>query len=143
METHIPYFALRSYSPHPAAIDERGLRRRGKLHRSICLSGKPEYLYEAQISILVTGVDEWFWTAYCLTDTFFGCNKTVRQYYDDRADAPSGGDKPAHYPIWNPREYFIRVVFRRMRQATKEWGNIVSNLDARIGKLVSFPQIAA
>lgn len=137
MESHIPYFALRR--GEPAYRHEHNPRRQGKLHESIASPKYPEYLYEAQISILVVGVDEWFWTAYCLTDTFFGGNRTVQDYFDDNSDAPTGGDKPAKYPVWNPRGYFILVLFRRMRQATKEWGNVVSTLDARLTKLVSSP----
>lgn len=142
MESHIPYFALRS-SRDPCK-DKRPLRRHGTfIPIRPCpengVSGDPEYLYEAQISILVTGVDEWVWTAYCFTDTFFGSEDTIHDYDVKKADAPTGGETLRKYPVWNPREYFIRILFRRMRQATKEWGNIVSTLEARLGAYVSFP----
>ena len=96
-----------------------------------------EYLYEAQISVLVTGVDEWFWTTYCLVETYFGSEETIDFYHERNLDAPTGGLKPTHYPVWNPREYFLLVLSRRFKQITKEWSNVVSTLDGRLQYHVS------
>ena len=130
MEFHLPYYALRqSDLPTP---DPRGLRRHGKFLTKRVTDGVPEYLYEAQISVLVTGIDEWFWTAYCCAETYFGSEETMQFYHHRKVDAPTGGFKPKLYPIWNPREYFLLVLCRRFRQVRTEWANVVNALEGRL-----------
>ncbi|MCJ1483151.1 hypothetical protein MMC06_003317 [Schaereria dolodes] len=132
MEFHLPYYALRqSAIPYR---DSRPLRRCGRFITTRN-TGLPEYLYEAQISVIVTGFDEWFWTAYCCTDTYFGSEKNIHFYHDGGPsgyDAPGGGDRPNHDPIWNPREYFLNVLSRRFRQITKEWSIVVYTIEDRL-----------
>jgi hypothetical protein len=46
------------------------------------VSDSPEmsdYIYEAQSSVMVTGLDDWVWTAYCFVDVYF---KGVRHSED-------------------------------------------------------------
>ena len=97
----------------------------------------PEYLHEAQLSLLIAGIDEWFWTAYCLTDTYFGSEESIQFYHDNQLDALSGGEKSLKYPIWNPREYFLSILARRLKQVTKEWGSIVELIESRLRVHVS------
>ncbi|MCJ1247183.1 hypothetical protein MMC30_004397 [Trapelia coarctata] len=130
MEFHLPYYALRR-STVPRS-DTRGLRRCVQFNPPRPLGQSPEYLYEAQISVIVTGVDEWFWTTYCRVDKFFGSEEDIKFYYERGLDAPTGGLKPAHYPEWNPRQYFLLILYRRFRQITKEWGNVVHTLEGRL-----------
>ena len=130
MEFHLPYYALRqSDLPTP---DPRNLRRYGRFLTKRTVEGVSEFLYEAQISVLVTGTDEWFWTAYCCADTFFGSEETMQFYYNRRIDAPTGGLKSKIYPVWNPREYFLLVLSRRFRQVTTEWANVLNALEGRL-----------
>ena len=130
MEFHFPYYALRrSAAP---LTDPRGLRRCAMFAADTLLSQENEYLYEAQISLLVTGIDEWFWTAYCCVETYFGSEETIYHYQDEHLDAPSGGERRARYPVWNPREYFLFIASRRFRQVTREWSVIVKALEARL-----------
>ncbi|KAL9040715.1 MAG: hypothetical protein Q9214_004374 [Letrouitia sp. 1 TL-2023] len=130
MEFHLPYYALRQ-SQHQQ-IDPRGLRRSGRFIPKRSTQGLQDWFYEAQISILVTGIDEWFWTAYCFVDTYFGSEETVENYYDRGLDALTGGQKSLHYPVWNPRGYFLQLLSFRLEQATKEWSNVVDALDDRL-----------
>jgi hypothetical protein len=30
-----------------------------------------DYIYEAQLSLMVTGVDDWVWNSYCFVDGYF------------------------------------------------------------------------
>ena len=136
MEFHLPYYALRE--AHPPSFDPRRLRRSAKFVSPRSTTGRSEYLHEAQISVLVSGVDEWFWTAYCCVDTYFGSEESIEYYHVRDLDAPTGGLKPNHYPVWNPREYFLLILSRRVRQITREWGNIVDTLDHRLQYLVYF-----
>ena len=138
MEFHLPYYALRQSSL--PRNDSRGLRRCGRFMITRANSETPEYLYEAQISLLVSGVDEWFWTSYCCADTYFGSEKTIQYYHDRDLDASSGGERPTHYPVWNPREYFLYVLSRRFRQVTQEWRVVVTAVEDRLQNNVGYPQ---
>ena len=113
-------------------LDARGLRRCADFIPNRGAPGVSEHLYEAQISVLVTGIDERFWTAYCFTETHFGSEETAQYYYENGLDAPTGGEKSTDYPIWNPREYFLLVLSCRMKQTTKEWSNVVIALESRL-----------
>lgn len=130
LEFHLPYFALR----HSATkkIDPRGLRRCADFFPSRIGTDTSDYLYEAQVSVIVVGVDEWFWTAYCWTETHFGSEESVQFYHENQLDAPTGGEKFTYYPVWNPRGYFLLVLSCRMRQVTKEWRNVVDVLKERL-----------
>ena len=131
MEFHLPYYALRlNKTPRK---DARGLRRCGEFATNHQNSGVTEYIYEAQISVLVTGIDEWFWTACCCIDTYFDAENTMRSYYESSHDAFIGGrERPGWLPVWNPRDYFLLILSHRFRQVTKEWGVVVRTLEDRL-----------
>lgn len=139
MEFHLPYYVLRHSSE--ASVDDRIYRIRGKrrslrrfsqLPTSLSDPQTKEFIYEAQISFLISGFDEWFWKAYCFVDTFFFSENSLQSYHEQGLDAASGGERYADLPVWNPREYFLLVLARRFRQVTKEWSVLVNTLDARL-----------
>ena len=132
LEFHLPYYALRS--ARLPLVDARNLRRHG-----IFVSSEDsnttikEYLYESQISLLITGIDEWFWSAYLCLDTFFEGKENLSSYYSYDNDALIGGAvRPNRFPVWNPRQYFLFIFSRRFRQVTKEWAFIVRSLESRL-----------
>jgi hypothetical protein len=87
-----------------------------------------DHIYEAQVSVMVTGLDHWFWTAYCFADVYFKGqehNERVQQYHINHRDPHSGGKFDLHPPIWDPREYFLRTLVSRMEQVKQEWNNAV------------------
>ncbi|KAI9811173.1 MAG: hypothetical protein M1827_005624 [Pycnora praestabilis] len=131
MEFHLPYHALRKHTS--PASDPRLLRRSGLFIPISQSSDRTEYFHEAQISFIVTGIDEWYWTAYCCADTYFGSEETAQFYLNEELDAPSGAGKSTTNPVWNPREYFLLVLSRRMNQIRKEWDNLITSLDDRLG----------
>ncbi|MCJ1403964.1 hypothetical protein MMC11_007187 [Xylographa trunciseda] len=130
LEFHMPYYALRQ-SIDPSR-DTRGLRNCGKFPANMSDPLRPEYLYEAQISVMVTGIDEWFWTAYCCVDTYFGSEEGIEFYHDSTLDAATGGERLVSQPVWNPREYFLYILSCRFRQATKEWSIVVGTVESRL-----------
>ena len=130
MEFHLPYYTLREHAVPQR--DARQLRRCGEFVRNPLTPHLIEHLYEAQISVLITGIDEWFWTTYCSVDTFFGSEKSLKHYHVECLDAPTGGERPIHFPVWNPREYFLYVLSRRFKQATQEWSVVVRALEERL-----------
>jgi hypothetical protein len=99
---------------------------------------KKEFFYEAQVSVLLVGIDEWVWTLYCLVETHFSETEPedVKSNIGIDQDAPSGEGANYSSPIWNPREYFLLVLSRRLRQVRFEWANIVQTLETRFKRLV-------
>ncbi len=136
LEFHLPYYALRKHAS--IAADSRKLRRSGRFICDWQRTREPENFHEAQVSLLVIGIDEWYWTAYCCADVYFGSEESPDFYLREQLDAPTGAGKPTSLPVWNPREYFLTVLSRRMKQATKEWSNIVTTLEDRLGSHVSY-----
>lgn len=145
LEFHIPYFALRkSFSTSEKLHSNIVGRRSGVFADSFtrnCEPGQKEFFHEAQVSVLLVGIDEWVWTLYCLVEGQFEETHDpaeLEQYVTHMRDAPSGNYVPYTMPIWNPREYFLLVLCRRMGQATLEWQNLVETLDQRLKDLVSW-----
>lgn len=99
-------------------------------------------LYEAQISVTITGIDHWVWTAYGFVDNYFGSNETVEGYHKlkgqfrGRADPLAAGQLNADEPIWMPREYFFKVFEIRIKQVLKEWNRIVCTMEKEIKRYV-------
>ena len=92
------------------------------------------YYYEAQTSILVTGLDEYFWTVYCIVETYYGNEEDEWTYLTarDPLDPPTGGTRWLKWPCWNPREYYLRMVSQRIDQATQEWNALIEAFDERM-----------
>jgi len=95
---------------------------------------KDLYYYEAQTSVLVTGLDEYFWTVYCIVETYYGSEEKEWTYLTakDPLDPPTGGAKWLKLPHWNPREYYLRIVSQRIDQATQEWKALIEAFDERM-----------
>jgi hypothetical protein len=129
MEFQLPYLALRTGKP---VSDSRRIRQRHEMLKHSDSSREELYYYEAQVACLITGYDEWHWTAYCCVDTFFGGEQTVTEYLRLGDDGPSGGQMELDKQTWNPRQYFLRVFSTRLTQVTREWQNITSELEDRL-----------
>jgi hypothetical protein len=100
-----------------------------------------DYLYEAQISVMVTGIDDWVWAAYCFADVYFngeGHRETVEHYSNLRLDPHSCGSYPSEPPVWSPREYYLRALSCRMKQVRQEWDNSVKLLIQQTEPYVCF-----
>jgi hypothetical protein len=111
-------------------------------HSSLSSDDIPEYIYESQISVMVSGIDNWVWTAYCFVDVYFkGDTHTekVEHYSSDainRMDPHSCGKHAADRPVWDPRKYFLRALSARVEQVREEWENSVSLLMFQIDPYV-------
>ena len=141
LEFHIPYFALRRH--HSRRNDPRSIRKSHKfLHWRDQKNGpSDEFIHEAQISMLVIGTDEWFWTALCCVETFFEDERRVESFVRRERDAPTGGTKRCHFPVWNPRAYFLTAAASRMRQVRQEWENIMTILEESLAGYVSWAAV--
>ena len=119
--------------------DPRELRRCAKFIPNQSGNDSSDFLYQAQISLIIVGIDEWVCTAYCCTETYFGSEESIDFYFERGLDAPAGGTKTRHFPLWNPREYFLFILSLRVNQITKEWNNVVEVLEERLYFHVRLP----
>ena len=144
LDFHIPYFALRV--SEKLLTDTRRKFNCKPLRQSWDLAfmttprtsskyvGGVTCLYEAQISVVLSGIDHGVWTAYCVVETYFDSEDNVDGYHDlkgqdgVRADPLAAGHKMVDDPIWAPREYFFRILEIRMTQVLREWNSIVDNM---------------
>ncbi|KEF55804.1 uncharacterized protein A1O9_08555 [Exophiala aquamarina CBS 119918] len=140
---NLPYFALRS-SKTPRK-DERMYSDKDALRHFYdvsFLNGKKDpdtssFLYEAQISCTVSGIDDEIWTGYFFIDTYFNPEskgEAVRSYDQDslaergtRVDPFTQGhhEVDRNTTTRNPREYFLTVLRFRLQQVTNEWTKVV------------------
>ena len=143
---HLPYYAWRQKpcEDHRQYADGDPLRHSRDvsfLNWKTCESSG--FLYEAQISCVVAGSDEWRWVGYCFVDTYFDAvgegKETVPSYHKDslgdegmRADPFTYGIADADKPIRNPREYFLMVFRIRINQVKREWQQVVEKVSQSI-----------
>jgi hypothetical protein len=141
---HLPYYVWRG--TQTANEDHRRDANANPLRQSRDVSflnwnspGSPGFLYEAQISCVVAGSDEWVWAAYCFVDTYFDAGddarETVQSYYNDslgdygaRMDPLTFGVIDADKSIQNPRTYFLTVFRIRIKQVKREWQQVVAKV---------------
>ncbi|KAH3344775.1 hypothetical protein KXW81_005119 [Aspergillus fumigatus] len=125
LQFHLPYYALRP--DQPDLRDSRGLRK----HRYFRPPGeeKQDRIYEAQVSLVVFGVNDFFWAAYFCEDTYFSDQDLVATCLQDEVDGPSLGRRMHKFPIWDPRYYFLSILATRTGQITLEWTVLVQSLE--------------
>jgi len=149
---HLPYYVWRS--SQKACEDHRRDANASPLRQSRDVSflnwnssGSFGFLYEAQISCLVAGSDEWRWVAYCFVDTYFDApeeaKETVLSYHLDsvadegvRMDPFTYGIVKADEPIQKPKEYFLMVFRIRINQVKREWQQLVAKVQQSIREYV-------
>jgi hypothetical protein len=98
-------------------------------------------LHEAQISVTVTGIDHWVWTAYGICDTYFGSGESIAAYdqWESRTGRPdplTAGQLAANNHIWTPREYFFKVLEIRIIEVRREWNMIIDKVDSNVKQYV-------
>lgn len=140
-EFHIPHFALRRGPRIEDArrFDGHPLRKSVQLPLYRNKHEKLDHYYEVQLSLLVTGVDDWLWTSFCCVDTYHGSEPTKHEYLDGAfpTEPATAGSKSLEYPIWCPRDFFLIVLDRRMMQAVTEFKALIDAFDQRMISYVS------
>lgn len=120
--------------------------------------GNIDAIYSTQISCIVTGYDQWRWTAIVLAEAWFDEEvdedenpppDTLERYENDFQDSlnsmPDGlipdalcrGQIDATKSEWFPRPYFLRVLEVRLAQVYWEWGSVYYNMNRRCHSHVS------
>ena len=150
LELNISYFCLRRGG---CPIRDQRLRWDGKGHlrETLCSPIDPETslpcsindssrrynIYETQLSISVTGIDHWRWTAWAFVDNWFDPEDAVSEYYEGedggvQPDPLAAGQVDVNPPERYPREYFLKVFEIRIREVEKEWNYILHVLQQDI-----------
>jgi hypothetical protein len=96
-------------------------------------------------SVVICGSDESRWTAYAFVDTEFDGVSIDDEEVEDSdecnedpiASDRKGPEVDADKPIWDPREYFLRIIHLRMkRQILEEWRYIVGKVERGVKERV-------
>lgn len=154
---HLPYYVWRS--SQKACEDHRRDANASPLRQSRDVSflnwkssGSFGFLYEAQISCVVAGSDEWRWVAYCFVDTYFEPpeegKETVLSYHEEsvanggmHTDPFTFGIIRADKPIQKPKEYFLMVFRTRIAQVKREWQQVAAVVKQSIREYVQVRSI--
>ncbi len=125
---HIPFHVWRT-TREPKHDVRRKADRKTPMRKSRNLSfletddpsgrGEDDWLHQAQVSCLVTGHSSTYWTAFCCVDTYFDgdlSEDSIMRYDEIResgvlCDPLTRGKFDADMPIWDPREYFLTVLY--------------------------------
>ncbi|KAK1751401.1 hypothetical protein QBC47DRAFT_464121 [Echria macrotheca] len=154
LSLHLPYLAFRAHDKdkheNPNPLDTRDLRASRSL---LSPNNKKESLHEAQISIMLTGVDDTHWTAHAFLDTYHDGGDSPRdvKFYQVRGDGNGGGKKVdplmgsglgaegEEEEVVDAREYFLRVVGNVVADVAGEWAGGVNTVVKRVRGLMRQP----
>lgn len=75
-------------------------------------------------------------------DNFYGKETYRKDCLDYKLDPASGGSLWLNEPVWNPRQYFLAILSRRMKQAMWEWTALVNCFIDRLDYYVSAPLVS-
>ncbi|KAH9225330.1 hypothetical protein K456DRAFT_1852472 [Colletotrichum gloeosporioides 23] len=165
LEFHMPSFAWRSdavfLQDTRSTVDHHPIRQSTELS---FLSRTPQpivsmdYLHEFQTSICLTGRSTSSWTAVCLVDSYFEETADPGNDYlmSEFDEADEGGHKSRNLAQRNvnsnrlsrldPREYFLRIVKRRISRTKEEWINtsykIQSSIHSGVSGIISMFSLA-
>jgi hypothetical protein len=155
LEFHLPYYAWRrTYRGRNTRKDRRCLRASDEVIKFKRLKQEgtlndeenfKDYIHHAQVSIMIAGLDNRFWTSYCFVDLYFEDeehNEQVHCLSEQSAfkvpmDPNSCGQDSMDRPRWDPRHYFLRSLSCRTAQIKDEWKNTIFQLKREIDPCVS------
>ncbi|KIW73427.1 hypothetical protein PV04_01548 [Phialophora macrospora] len=140
---HLRFFAWRSTCAEDHRRDKDGNTLRNTQDVSFVHGSDTthtSFLHSATVSCVITGLDEYRWTAYCLVDTYFDgegstwerildYHKTGASVYDRTLNPLTHGKLDADGPIHDPREHFFAVLASRLGQVKREWDRVMVNLE--------------
>jgi hypothetical protein len=90
-------------------------------------------IYEAQTSFHICGTGDRRWIAYAFVDTFFKENGSKEDFRYD----PIALSRPdARFPVFDPREYFLRIFDIRIAQVSYEWESLVRMVERAVTRSV-------
>ena len=99
-------------------------------------------IYESNVAFVCCGSDNQRWTGYSFVD---GHPDSVEEELGElispgkglHHDPISDGMLPADKPLWDPREYFLKIYTIRIVQVRDAWEPLVRKTEIRIKEYVS------
>lgn len=97
-------------------------------------------MQEANISVAVCGIDNWRWVAYAFVDrddddsAIIDINEDCGGFLQDPIGDSDSHRMDASNPIWDPREYFLKIFELRAEHILKEWHWLVRNVEQSLKK---------
>jgi hypothetical protein len=154
LEFHLPYFAFRNCPLEQSSDEKKYLgkanaksRRRTRYRDASFLrldstdssdsdeqgSNENWSLYECHTSVVITGKDNWQWTAYSFADT----DSDTQHEHIDSFDSILG--LGADNSILRPRDYFLVLLQIRVEEVTEGWKYVVFKLEGSVKQYVGAP----
>jgi hypothetical protein len=96
-------------------------------------------MWEAHISCVVTGTDDWRWVCYGFVDAEIDGLLHESSEDDLDMDQIALGCLDANVPIWRPRDYWLKVFEIRIDQVMREWEILVHKIELGIYRYVCTP----
>jgi hypothetical protein len=146
---HLPYYAWRSGKGNEDHRQHQHSKNVPRISHNVSFldwnaNGQTDhFLHEAQISCIVTGLDNKSWVAYCFVDSYFdttATGETATCYQVNTAKSNEGlvldpltrGHTSADRPMLGPRQYFLKVLEIRLYQVTAEWRQVVDKVHSSV-----------
>lgn len=132
---HLPFLAWRQTSKPFLDTRLRGDNQALRSTTDASFLAKPNrqsrtYIHEAQMSCMIVGVDNRHWTAYSFFDTYHDGDESrhdVLSYQSTQGgvmmDPLTCGRFMSENPVWDAREYFLRVMESCVHEVKEEWQN--------------------
>lgn len=105
-----------------------------------------DYLCEAQVSVMVTAINQKVWTGYCFVDTYHESveNRQIVEKYcksdfhadEIQVDPFTYGTCESENPILDPGEYFLTSLDCQLKVFKNEWTETNRMLTARVREYV-------
>lgn len=150
LELHLPLFLLRKSKPPESCtkMNSRPARQWTelsflKLDTPKSHSQAPEEvwgIHEAEISYVVTGSDDWRWIGYAFVDTELDGLLTDLSDDDLSFDRVAAGEIQANFPLWRPRDHWVKVLDIRSEQVRQEWEYLIYKLGLAVNRYVRAPK---
>lgn len=146
-DLHLPFFKLRKSTRPEESVGKVNTKpRRQWTDLSFLNIDKPSSqvqerkefwgIHEAQISCVVSGWDDARWVGYGFVDDEIDGVLAESSKDDLIMDQIAAGEIQANFPIWRPREYWLKVFEIRIKRVRHEWEWLIYKLEFSIKQYV-------
>jgi hypothetical protein len=147
LDLHLSFFILSKSTPPEKSEDKFSVKpRRNWTDLSFLKLDKFEFrpqesmevwgIQEAQISCVVAGSDHWRWVGYGFVDSEVDGILAESSDSDLLQDQIAVGEIETNFPIWTPRDYWIRVFELRIGYVRNQWDHLIYKLELGINQYV-------
>ncbi|KAH6876357.1 hypothetical protein B0T10DRAFT_585437 [Thelonectria olida] len=151
LDLHLPFFVWiereTPFEDQRRTADGKSLRKVTDvsfLSRAPVDSVTRDYLCEAQLSVMVMGLDNRRWTAYGFIDTYFAPDSSEdamafndEDMIDIKPDPLARGILDHNLPLLDPMDYFLAVLETRMVQLEQEWRDLTNQVELKVERYIN------